>query len=558
MKIGIFLGYSHKTTLSTEGLGRLLGKMCEAFLKGSNSLVIACPNWLTPKLEELFNDMKIDTKNMSLVTVKSPALLFIASLYEKFHVQKKRRDKKGLRNIAGSALFEFTANMLSMGNAFAFCLIAIMLFVLAIVLLPVAIILLLLYLLFYMSRFIIRTPKNAILKQLSIASALNVIKYIFNFSGSFVDNFASKIYERVHSKTMERLAIKINHTCCADVWLATNLLWPAFDSIKVTKVRVAPDLVTVPFAEGFSILAPAKYTDDIKKTIQNGQYFITYSCFIRDTLLVNDFGKKCGALRVIPHANNNLLHHIDIYSNTRHLKYPSHVNVKYARFLTYMSGISQREYPWGWVNDYMCCLKWEDTRYIFYASQNRPSKNIVSLIKAYEYVLRRKYKQVKLVLTANPMGHIPVYNYVTEKNLQFDVIFMHGVSEAQLAGLYAGAELVVNPTLYEGGFPFTFAEGMSVGTPSVMGRIPQTLEGFEGYDCDEFLFDPHDWLDIADKICFGLDNREYLHDKQLPIYEKMNKRTWETVANEYVDAFKYFMNMDVEKTRDARSTLNNE
>ena len=41
--------------------------------------------------------------------------------------------------------------------------------------------------------------------------------------------------------------------------------------------------------------------------------------------------------------------------------------------------------------DYLREFDFSDVRYIFYASQNRPHKNILNLIKAYEYILRKKY-----------------------------------------------------------------------------------------------------------------------------------------------------------------------
>jgi len=52
--------------------------------------------------------------------------------------------------------------------------------------------------------------------------------------------------------------------------------------------------------------------------------------------------------------------------------------------------------------------------------------------------------------------------------------------EFRIAACYKLADLAVNPSLSEGGFPFTFTEALSVGTPVVMARIPVTEEIIPG------------------------------------------------------------------------------
>src|SRR6185312_4934604 len=102
-------------------------------------------------------------------------------------------------------------------------------------------------------------------------------------------------------------------------------------------------------------------------------------------------------------------------------------------------------------------------------------KNLLNLIKAFEIMLRAKFIKLKLIITAN-LGCIPeIYNYVQEKKLHYDIISLCDIPSNVLAALFCFAKCTVNPTLFEGGFPFTFSESYSVGTPSVMSRIPATL-----------------------------------------------------------------------------------
>ncbi|MFD2884495.1 glycosyltransferase [Pseudomonas lini] len=66
--------------------------------------------------------------------------------------------------------------------------------------------------------------------------------------------------------------------------------------------------------------------------------------------------------------------------------------------------------------------------------------------------------------------------FISEHGLQNDVLCLYGLSIQELAACYKLADLAVNPSLSEGGCPFTFTEALSVGTPVVMARIAVTEE----------------------------------------------------------------------------------
>lgn len=101
----------------------------------------------------------------------------------------------------------------------------------------------------------------------------------------------------------------------------------------------------------------------------------------------------------------------------------------------------------------------------------------------------------------------------------------------------------MNPSLYEGGFPFTLGEGMSVGTPSLMARSPFDIDVLEGSNLLDITFDPYDWKDLADKIEYWLPRRDELYDKQLAFYKEMEKRTPDVVARDYLEKFEYFIDL---------------
>jgi glycosyltransferase involved in cell wall biosynthesis len=110
------------------------------------------------------------------------------------------------------------------------------------------------------------------------------------------------------------------------------------------------------------------------------------------------------------------------------------------------------------------------------------------------------------------------------------------LSVQELAACYRVARLAVNPSLSEGGFPFTFTEALSVGTPIVMARIPVTEEIVTDSDLQEkMLFDASDWKDMANRIEWALENRATLLSSQRPLYELLAKRTWRHVVDDHIE-----------------------
>jgi glycosyltransferase involved in cell wall biosynthesis len=110
------------------------------------------------------------------------------------------------------------------------------------------------------------------------------------------------------------------------------------------------------------------------------------------------------------------------------------------------------------------------------------------------------------------------------------------LSVDELAACYKLAALVVNPSLSEGGCPFTFTEALSVGTPVVMSKIPVSEEVLTDPVLQELtFFNPYDWKNMAERIQWGVANREKLLAVQLPTYEQLVQRTWQDVVNEHLD-----------------------
>ena len=191
-------------------------------------------------------------------------------------------------------------------------------------------------------------------------------------------------------------------------------------------------------------------------------------------------------------------------------------------------------------NPYLADFDLENIRYVFYSSQVRPHKNFLNLIKAYKKVLREKFVNVKLITTADLKQAPEVYDYIVQHRLQNDVLSFYNVPSKVLAALNARAICAVNPTLFEGGFPFTFLEAYTVGTPSIMSNIPMTTEQISDEELQKtMLFDPYSVDDMVNKIEWGIRNSEKLFELQNKLYIQMKQRTWADAASDYIKVLDY-------------------
>ncbi len=513
MKIGIFINYPPNTDMRKEGLGRYLGTLINGFIDSSNQVTIVCPIWSVDNTRKLLEDFDKKDNDYSIITYKkSPVALKIYYLLKRLGVKKPKK-RHGLKKSIKEIIKGRLVNLSRRDNVFLF---VIELLGWAIAAVPLLVVLLI--------RYIIRIFIK-ILNKLKVKELKNKITELIGIVANVVSDDLMQ-----YSET--RLVNMINSRMeKQDVWYVPALFWPQVNNIENKNVIInVPDLVTENFASSFSDFNDPKQTILCRKTILEGNKFITYCNYIGEELLEREFGIESGRWRAVRHSNHDLKKYIEIPKEVeKQMNVSFDLTHEFSKSVVYTLGNLS-----GLTDGTQLC----NAEYIFYSSQWRPNKNILTLIKAYEYLIRVKFRHTKLVLTGRIYNSKEIKEYIEEHDLKNEILICHGVSMQELAALYCCAKLVVNPTLYEGGFPFTFGEGMSVGTPSIMSDIPQSREVLEEAGLEEILFDPKDYRAVADKIDWALDNVDYLYQKELPLYEKLAMRTDEVVANEYLEAFK--------------------
>jgi len=144
-------------------------------------------------------------------------------------------------------------------------------------------------------------------------------------------------------------------------------------------------------------------------------------------------------------------------------------------------------------------------RYILFVSTIEPRKNLGVLLDAFERLRARGAYDGSLVV----VGKIGWKAATIARRLRAPgVVHLDYLDPADLAAVYAGAELFVFPSIYEG-FGFPLLEAMAHGVPSIAARSSSLPE--IGGDA-ALYFDPHDALSLEALMERALTDRALRDD----------------------------------------------
>jgi glycosyltransferase involved in cell wall biosynthesis len=508
------------------------------FLRAAQSredvkFVIVCPSWLRSDVCQSLQEFGVLLDRIEIVTPQRQPWAYQA--YQAYQTsvnwrQKQSRKPGRLARLTGSLkqLMSDSLTPIARWLISARSLRSLILFVmLGLLLLPLLAISLLLWLCWKMSCRLI--SPFSVFKGLSRKLKQTLQKQVISQSQSFFNLLLIQLYQLMEEAEFALLESLIDRRTDILAWYCPTAFWPQFNQIKAPRLMCVPDVVTDHFPVGFSLIGGDRTLyrlRQIEQSIRGCRAFVTYSEDVKWRTLVDRHQVHPEQVTVIPHGPNRLDDLITISG------FPDNAATtrSFCRNLLHDA-----------LGKQQCIDKLPkiglhpDFQFIFYASQFRPNKNVRSLLKSYEYLQRQRHLPHKLILTGHPQDLGDAATYIVEHHLQEDVLCLNGLSSQELAACYHLADLAVNPSLSEGGCPFTFAEAMSVGTPSVMARIPVTEEIIVDPELQAvMLFDPYDWRSMAERIEWALNHTEKLLHLQRPLYEKLTERTWETVVDEHI------------------------
>ena len=550
INFGIYLQYSPGTALRKEGLGRLVAFLVGGLQDIENvEVTIAAPIWLMDSLLQLFEDNKLNLNKINFIS--SPEIrygFFLKAIGKLINLDTKvyLKIKKILIEIKTyfySKIFSNYRIKWLIKNRFLG-------FYYRIFWGPIGIFPVLISKMYYLSIKLIKkilrdkseNTKNVLMKIIkNLFKALkNTIYYMLFELYKKPLNF---IYRKLIHREVKALVANINSKKDIKAWLVPAAFWPEIKDIQAKKIMVFPDAVYLDFPEQYASWVKAAGVDvAFSMTTKLADAFITYSQYVKENHLCKHFGIEPNLVTVVRQGGSNLLPLL--------LGRPDVTNMPLVT--SEISKEAIQNCAWHIIKDYQeknfnvpsyfYGIDLRDISYIFYSSQPRAHKNFLNLVKAFEILLRKRFINVKLIITADLRSLPEIYNYVQEKKLNYDIISLCDVPADVLAALFCLAKCMVNPTLFEGGSILTFSESYSVGTPSVMSRIPATLEDIEDEQLrEEILFNPYDPLEMANKIEWALNNRDELYRLEAPLYAKFAKRTWKVVAEEYVKAYEQWL-----------------
>lgn len=175
-----------------------------------------------------------------------------------------------------------------------------------------------------------------------------------------------------------------------------------------------------------------------------------------------------------------------------------------------------------------------------YVGSGEKRKNLPTLLHGFKK-LTKKYPDVKLMLVGRLEDHIrnKLQEFVKELGITKQLIFTGYVPSEELPKLYNVADVLVFPTLYEGGFGLPILEAMSCGVPVIVSNIPPLKETV-GIDTG-IMVDPRDVNGFAKAMYEVLTNdglREEMIKKGL---KRAQMFSWKKVAKEMLQVYEELM-----------------
>lgn len=173
--------------------------------------------------------------------------------------------------------------------------------------------------------------------------------------------------------------------------------------------------------------------------------------------------------------------------------------------------------------------------YIFFLSTIEPRKNILTLIKAFNYLKQKHRIDHNLVLVGGKgWQYQPIFAEIARSPYQAQIYHLNYLSDRVVALFYKLASVFVYPSYYEG-FGLPILEAMTLGAPVVCSNT-SALPEVAGDAA--LLFDPQQPLELAEAILKIIESPR-LRDRLIEQgYQQAAKFSWASTAQKTIEAYR--------------------
>jgi glycosyltransferase involved in cell wall biosynthesis len=170
--------------------------------------------------------------------------------------------------------------------------------------------------------------------------------------------------------------------------------------------------------------------------------------------------------------------------------------------------------------------KYQLESYCLYVGNFHPHKNLPRLIQAFHSLAKNGECQLVIVGKKDPRYSPALQSMVERLGLKSKVVFLGYVPQDDLPGLYAGAEVFILPSLYEG-FGLPLLEAMACGVPVIAAKTGAMKEIVE---TSGMLVDPTEPQEMADAIHKVLTDKSWRERLSYLGLQKSQKYSWRSTA----------------------------
>jgi glycosyltransferase involved in cell wall biosynthesis len=172
--------------------------------------------------------------------------------------------------------------------------------------------------------------------------------------------------------------------------------------------------------------------------------------------------------------------------------------------------------------------------YVLHVSNYHPRKNLFNIVEAFAIVRQQGFREVQLVIAGGGGWRYEEFlRYIEPQRSRGEILLLGQIEENWLPSLYAGAEVFVFPSLYEG-FGLPVLEAMACGTPVVTSNV-FSLPEVAGDAA--IRVNPESVEAISDAMITVLNDkrlREALREKGI---ERAKQFTWQACAKKHLKLY---------------------